>query len=77
MAALAADGWHGATLDAGDGIDRILSRGLRVLEGPRTLPAAEREVTVSWGGLTRRLRLSDHDPVVATFEVPAARGSAS
>lgn len=77
MAALAADGWHGATLDAGDGIDRILSRGLRVLEGPRTLPAAEREVTVSWNGLTRRLRLSDHDPVVATFEVPAARGSAS
>ncbi len=77
LAALAADGWHGATLDAGSGIDRILSQGLRVLEGPRAMPPSEREVTVSFGGLTRRLLLSDHDPVVATLEVPPATGSAS
>jgi endonuclease/exonuclease/phosphatase family metal-dependent hydrolase len=77
IVALGGEGWHGATLDAGGGIDRILSRGLRVVEGPRTLPSSEREVTVSWDGLTRRLRLSDHDPVVAALAVPPATGSAS
>jgi endonuclease/exonuclease/phosphatase family metal-dependent hydrolase len=76
VAALAADGWHGATLDAGSGIDRILSRGLGVLDGPRTLPPSEREVMVSFDGLTRRLLLSDHDPVIATLATPAT-GSAS
>jgi endonuclease/exonuclease/phosphatase family metal-dependent hydrolase len=77
VAALAADGWQGATLDAGAGIDRILCRGLLVLDGPRTLPSSEREVTVSWDGLTRRVLLSDHDPVVATLALPPATGSAS
>jgi hypothetical protein len=77
IAALARDGWHGATLDAGDGIDRILSRGLRVIDGPRALPSSEREVTVSWDGITRRLRLSDHDSMVATVEAPPATESAS
>ncbi len=77
VAALAADGWHGATLAAGNGIDRILSRGLRAVDGPRPLPPSEREVTVSWDGLTRRLRLSDHDPVIATLAVPPPTGSAS
>jgi endonuclease/exonuclease/phosphatase family metal-dependent hydrolase len=77
MAALAAEGWLGATRDSGDGIDRILSRGLRVVEGPRALPATEREVTVTWDGRARRLRLSDHDPVVATLGLPAPTESAS
>jgi Endonuclease/Exonuclease/phosphatase family len=77
LAALAREGWHGATLDAGEGIDRILSRGLRVVDGPRIVPPSEREVTVSWDGLTRRLRLSDHDPVVATFALDPPTGSAS
>jgi hypothetical protein len=36
----------------------------------RRLPAAEREVLVSWDGLTRRLRLSDHDPVMAELRLP-------
>lgn len=76
MAALAADGWHGATAGEGTGIDRILSRGLTVVEPPTTLPRAAREVQVTWDGATRRVRLSDHDPVVATLSLPI-RESAS
>jgi endonuclease/exonuclease/phosphatase family metal-dependent hydrolase len=77
IAALSGEGWHGATLDAGHGIDRILSRGVEVVDAPRRLPASEREVTVAWDGLTRRLRLSDHDPVVATVALAPLTGSAS
>jgi endonuclease/exonuclease/phosphatase family metal-dependent hydrolase len=47
-------------------IDHVLARGLEVVERPRQLPAEERELTVE-GGL--RLRLSDHAPVIAKFEV--------
>jgi endonuclease/exonuclease/phosphatase family metal-dependent hydrolase len=47
-------------------IDHILARGLRVVERPRRLPPEERELTVE-GSL--RLRLSDHAPVIAEFEV--------
>jgi endonuclease/exonuclease/phosphatase family metal-dependent hydrolase len=47
-------------------IDHLLARGLGVVESPRRLPAEERELPQPDG---RRLRLSDHAPVVARFEV--------
>jgi endonuclease/exonuclease/phosphatase family metal-dependent hydrolase len=47
-------------------IDHILARDLEVVERPRRLPPEERELPHP-GGL--RLRLSDHAPVIASFEV--------
>lgn len=47
-------------------IDHLLSRALEVSAPPRRLPAEEREV-VQPDGL--RLRLSDHAPVIAAYEV--------
>ena len=47
-------------------IDHLLARGLDVAEPPRRLPPEERELPAE-GGL--RLRLSDHAPVIARFEV--------
>jgi hypothetical protein len=47
-------------------IDHLLARGLEVTERPRRLPPEERELTVERG---LRLRLSDHAPVVAAYEV--------
>jgi endonuclease/exonuclease/phosphatase family metal-dependent hydrolase len=47
-------------------IDHIFARGLDVAEPPRQLPPEERELPAD-GGL--RLRLSDHAPVIARFEV--------
>ena len=47
-------------------IDHLLARGLDVVEAPRRLPGEEHELPQP-GGL--RLRLSDHAPVVATYEV--------
>jgi endonuclease/exonuclease/phosphatase family metal-dependent hydrolase len=47
-------------------IDHILARGLEVVERPERLAAEERELPDE-GGL--RLRLSDHAPVLARFEV--------
>ena len=67
FAALAAGGWEGAEPAPGIGIDRIVHRGLEVVEAARRLDAHEREVLVTWGGRTRRVRLSDHDPVVAVL----------
>jgi hypothetical protein len=49
------------------GIDRILHLGLETVEPPHRLDPREREVDVRWGGRSRRLRLSDHDPVVAVL----------
>jgi endonuclease/exonuclease/phosphatase family metal-dependent hydrolase len=49
---------------APDAIDHVLARGLDVAEPPRRLPPEERELTEPDG---RRLRLSDHRPVVAGF----------
>ena len=76
VAALAAGGLGRRRRPApGIGIDRILHRGLEIVErGRGALPPAEREVAVTWGGRTRRLRLSDHDPVVATLALaPSGR----
>jgi endonuclease/exonuclease/phosphatase (EEP) superfamily protein YafD len=47
-------------------IDHLLSRGLEVTEPPRQLPAEERELAQADG---RRIRMSDHAPVVASYEV--------
>lgn len=47
-------------------IDHLLTRGLEVVERPRRLPAEERELVQPDG---RRLRLSDHAPVTAAYEV--------
>jgi endonuclease/exonuclease/phosphatase family metal-dependent hydrolase len=47
-------------------IDHLLSRGLEVTEPPRQLPAEERELAQADG---RRVRMSDHAPVVASYEV--------
>jgi hypothetical protein len=76
LAELAAGGWGGAAPEPGHGIDRILHRRLEVQEPPRRLAPGEREVGVTWRGLRRRVRLSDHDPVVASFRLPELRGSA-
>ncbi len=47
-------------------IDHLLARGLEVVEAPRRLPPEERELPQPDG---RRLRLSDHAPVVARWDV--------
>jgi endonuclease/exonuclease/phosphatase family metal-dependent hydrolase len=47
-------------------IDHILARELEIVERPRRLPPEARELRQPDG---RRLRLSDHAPVVAAFEV--------
>ena len=47
-------------------IDHLLARGLEVVERTRQLAPEERELPERDG---RRLRLSDHAPVVAQWEV--------
>ena len=69
FARLRDQGWEGADPAPGMGIDRVLHRGMEVVSPARRLPAAERDIAVSWRGLTRRIRLSDHDPVVVTLRV--------
>ena len=59
---------HGlAPATADDAVDHVLARGLGVAAPPRPLPPAAREVEWAGGG---RVRLSDHAPVAARFEVP-------
>jgi endonuclease/exonuclease/phosphatase family metal-dependent hydrolase len=62
-------GWEGAEPAPDLGIDRILHRGLEVVEPARRLPPHARDIVVRWRGMTRRIRLSDHDPVVVTLRV--------
>lgn len=76
LALLAGDGWSGAPAPPGIGIDRVLARGegVELAEPERALPASEREVVVRLpGGRLRRVRLSDHDPVVAVVRVSGSR----
>lgn len=77
LAALAAGGWAGAERAPGIGIDRIVHQGLEAVEEPRRLEPHEREVLVTWGGRTRRVRLSDHDPVVALLRESGSRAGRS
>jgi endonuclease/exonuclease/phosphatase family metal-dependent hydrolase len=58
---------------APDAIDHLLARGLQVAEAPRALPPEWRELPCEHRGRRLALRLSDHAPVVATFEGPATR----
>jgi endonuclease/exonuclease/phosphatase family metal-dependent hydrolase len=61
---LEADGFSGPT--APHVIDHVLARGLSVVERPHQLPPERRDVPAPGA---ERVRLSDHAPVVATFEV--------
>lgn len=72
LATLGGLGWEGAAPVAGIGIDRILHRGLEVAEPQRRMDPADRDAGVWWRGRERRVRLSDHDPVVATLRVRAS-----
>jgi endonuclease/exonuclease/phosphatase family metal-dependent hydrolase len=62
FAAIAALGLSPPT--APDAIDHLMAAGLEVVEPPRRLEAERREVVRRDG---RRIRVSDHAPVVATF----------
>jgi endonuclease/exonuclease/phosphatase (EEP) superfamily protein YafD len=55
---------------APDAIDHLLARGLHVVERPRQLAPEERELAQPDG---RRLRLSDHAPVVGRWEVGSSQ----
>ena len=73
---LRGQGWDGADPARGMGIDRILHRGLEVVEPARRLPPGGARRRRSPGaGRTRRVRLSDHDPVVAVLRVPTGTAS--
>jgi endonuclease/exonuclease/phosphatase family metal-dependent hydrolase len=51
---------------ADDAVDHVLARGVRVVSPPRRLPPEQRDVVRPGGA---HVRLSDHDPVEARFEV--------
>ena len=53
----------------GRAIDHLLARGLRTRAAPEPLPAARREIRDPGG---RLVRLSDHAPVVATYDIGSA-----
>jgi endonuclease/exonuclease/phosphatase family metal-dependent hydrolase len=55
--------------DPGLGIDHILARRLAPMGPARRWAPEEREIIVPWRGETRRVRISDHDPVEATFRL--------
>jgi endonuclease/exonuclease/phosphatase family metal-dependent hydrolase len=58
-----------------DRIDQILARGLGVVRAPRALPASVRELLARRpGGPALRVRLSDHDPVVAEYAAGPGEG---
>jgi endonuclease/exonuclease/phosphatase family metal-dependent hydrolase len=52
-----------------DSLDHLLARGLEVIRPPSAWPVERRELQVPVGLEVRRLRLSDHAPVQATFGV--------
>jgi endonuclease/exonuclease/phosphatase family metal-dependent hydrolase len=54
---------------APDALDHLLARDLEVIRAPSVWPVARRELQVHVGLEMRRLRLSDHAPVEATFGV--------
>jgi endonuclease/exonuclease/phosphatase family metal-dependent hydrolase len=56
-----------APATAPDAIDHLLARGLEVVRSPARWPETRRELEVAHLGGTRRIRLSDHAPVEATF----------
>ena len=56
---------------APDAIDHLLARGLEPAQPPQPWPAPGREIELPWRGGVRRIRLSDHAPIVATFAAPS------
>jgi endonuclease/exonuclease/phosphatase family metal-dependent hydrolase len=58
---------------APDAIDHLLVRGMRVAELPHAWSPARRELQVDTPAGPRRLRLSDHAPVQATFTLDSTR----
>jgi endonuclease/exonuclease/phosphatase family metal-dependent hydrolase len=71
-AALLAAGWDDAA--SGDGIDRILHRGVDVIAPPRPLPDGERTVLAPHRGRWHPVLLSDHAPVVARVRLRGVGG---
>ena len=58
-------GLAGATVEGA--IDHLLARGLETVARAAPWPRVRRELELPWRGGQRRLRLSDHDPVEASF----------
>jgi endonuclease/exonuclease/phosphatase family metal-dependent hydrolase len=58
---------------APDAIDHLLVRGMRIGEPPHAWTPARRELQVDTTAGPRRLRLSDHAPVQATFVLRSTR----
>jgi len=77
LAELGGLGWDGSAPVAGMGIDRILHRGVVVEDPVRRMDPTERDAGVWWRGRERRVRLSDHDPVIATFRLPPTASASS
>lgn len=50
-------------------LDHIFHRHLEVIQPPRALDTALRELPISWKGESRRVLLSDHDPVEAVYRL--------
>lgn len=53
------------------GLDHIFHRGLDEVRAPSRLPRETRELPITWRGSERRVLLSDHDLVEATYALPA------
>jgi endonuclease/exonuclease/phosphatase family metal-dependent hydrolase len=70
LRALTSAGLRESTTAALD-LDHIFHRGLDEVLPPSRLPRDARELTVPWRGETRRVLLSDHDPVEATYALTA------
>lgn len=56
-----------------DAIDHLLQRGFEAVRPPSAWPPATRELEAPVGMELRRLRLSDHAPIEATYRLPAVR----
>jgi endonuclease/exonuclease/phosphatase family metal-dependent hydrolase len=52
-------------------IDHLLVRGMETVQVPRPWPPERRELEIPSDRGTRRLRLSDHAPIQATYRLPA------
>jgi endonuclease/exonuclease/phosphatase family metal-dependent hydrolase len=55
---------------AADAIDHLLVRGLEVASAPAAWPPADRELDAPMGNELRRVRLSDHAPIEASYRLP-------
>jgi endonuclease/exonuclease/phosphatase family metal-dependent hydrolase len=58
---------------APDEIDHLLNRGLETISHPAQWAAERRELEIPWKSGSRRITLSDHSPIEATFDVSPMR----